>query len=151
MFFGRFPNVVFPIKLTFSLPLSAAVALVQAQAQAATAAVVALKSDQAAAAASGYQNACPNQASCGTMNNGAVATCGAAGQCVYSCSGSDAAPFLSNGVRSCINVANDTSNCGFPGTMCPGSYNGVGSSTCTGGVCGISCPAGTARNGGGTA
>lgn len=42
-------------------------------------------------------------------------------------------------VCQCTNTGNDPNNCGTPGNVCPGSYNGKGKAYCAGGQCGLSC------------
>ncbi|BGP12995.1 hypothetical protein JCM10213_007986 [Rhodosporidiobolus nylandii] len=46
------------------------------------------------------------------------------------------------GPFSCFNIDSDPENCGFAGTACAASYNGIGTPACKSRQCKIQCPAG---------
>lgn len=84
-------------------------------------------------------------ASCGanicTAPTNGYATC-AGTTCVYGC---NAGLTLgnNNGAPVCLNLQSDPANCGAEGNVCPGSYNGVGTSACVFGTCALRCPIGS--------
>lgn len=74
---------------------------------------------------------------CKTVTGGGFSTCSSTGQCAYGCD-SGIAPYVINGVYTCINTLSDANNCGSPGKVCQAAYNGMGSPKCAVGNCGQS-------------
>ncbi|GAA5985506.1 hypothetical protein JCM10908_007002 [Rhodotorula pacifica] len=82
---------------------------------------------------------------CTQPTNG-YTTCSADGTtCVPGCNTGYSPITSTSGAFACSNFDTDASNCGSLGNACPASYNGIGSATCTFGVCRIACPAGSVQ------
>lgn len=77
---------------------------------------------------------------CATVENG-YSTC-AGTTCSYGCSTGYSLYNSGNSVV-CLNLQSDPDNCGAQGNVCPTSYNGVGSRTCSFGQCRLACPFGS--------
>ncbi|KWU45707.1 hypothetical protein RHOSPDRAFT_32632 [Rhodotorula sp. JG-1b] len=84
-------------------------------------------------------------ATCGTETcatiDGGYASC-SGDTCVYGCN-AGLSLITSGSTPLCVNVNADPNNCGTVGTVCPASYNGLGTPACRNGLCRINCPAGT--------
>ncbi|GAA5890895.1 hypothetical protein JCM6882_008849 [Rhodosporidiobolus microsporus] len=83
---------------------------------------------------------------CNVPDNG-YATCDATtGACIIGCDAGFTRYSLSNPPAEpyfCFATSTDPNNCGLPGNVCPGSYNGIGDAACKSGNCRIQCPAGS--------
>ncbi|GAA6047742.1 hypothetical protein JCM3770_001755 [Rhodotorula araucariae] len=78
--------------------------------------------------------------SCGTVQNGAY-LCSGANVCTLVCDTANG--YRATAAGTCVNTRTSPENCGAVGNVCPGSYNGVGSSSCRNGVCRLTCPVGS--------
>ena len=78
---------------------------------------------------------------CPTVANGYNVCDSNTGACSAGCNAGFTL-YESGNTRACFATQSDVNNCGNPGTVCPSSYNGIGSSTCRSGNCKIVCPSG---------
>ncbi|GAA5958614.1 hypothetical protein JCM21900_004655 [Sporobolomyces salmonicolor] len=78
---------------------------------------------------------------CADVTNG-YNTCDATGACSPGCNAGLTLYQASNGAYACFDTTSDAANCGTPGNVCPSSYNGIGTSTCTSSTCKVACPPG---------
>ncbi|GAA5970860.1 hypothetical protein JCM8115_007021 [Rhodotorula mucilaginosa] len=77
---------------------------------------------------------------CATIEGG-YATC-SGNTCVYGCN-AGLSLITSGSTPLCVNLLADPNNCGAVGTVCPASYNGLGTPACRNGLCRLNCPAGS--------
>ncbi|GAA5940555.1 hypothetical protein JCM1841_001268 [Sporobolomyces salmonicolor] len=76
---------------------------------------------------------------CGTVDNG-VYLCSSDNVCTLVCDSSNG--YTAGPSGTCVATSSDPDNCGSVGNVCPASYNGIGTPSCSSGACRIVCPAG---------